>query len=75
MRWLRMAGIALRLSWPCVLAPWRSPVVRWRLETYGVEDETGGLLAADEITAGRFVRFVWGARGRIGGFLRWAASL
>ena len=75
MLWLRMALVALRLAWPDVLAPWRSPLLRWRMETYGVCDERGHLLHADDITPTRFVRFLLTHRIALVRFLRWAACL
>ncbi len=47
------------------LRPWRSPYLRWRIETYqGVH--------ADEIGRTEFLRFVWAHRGELFRFLRWA---
>lgn len=73
--WLRMLLAVWRLSWPCPLTPWRSPLLRWRLETYGVLGEDGRLLHADEMTPSQFARFVVTHRGPLVRFLRWAASL
>ena len=75
MVWLRMLLIAIRLAWPFVLAPWRSPLLRWRIETYGLLDEHGRLLHADDITPARFFRFLLQRRAALVQFLRWAASL
>ena len=75
MRWLRMGLVALRLAGPCLLAPWRSPLLRWRIETYGVTDDQGRLLHADDITAVRFVRFLLMRRRALLRFLAWAATL
>ena len=72
---LRMALIALRLAWPDVLAPWRSPLLRWRMETYGTQDPDGRLLHAREITPARFIRFTLRHRAALLRFLRWAACL
>ncbi len=72
---LRMIAIALRLSWPYLLAPWCSPLLRWRMETYGVLDEQGRLLHAEQITFVRFLRFTLSHRGALLRFLRWAALL
>ena len=41
MSWFRMLRVAFRLAWPDILTPWRSPLIRWRAETYGVQDEHG----------------------------------
>ena len=75
MVWLRMLLIAIRLAWPYVLTPWRSPLLRWRIETYGVLDEHGRLLHADDITPACFFRFLLQRRTALVRFLRWAASL
>ncbi len=75
MMWLRMVGVIMRLSWPHLLAPWRSPLLRWRLETYGIQDSAGRLLHADDITPTQFVRFTLQHHRAIRRFLRWAACL
>lgn len=75
MIWLRMLLIAWRLSWPDVLTPWRSPLLRWRMETYGVVGGDGRPLHADEMTVRQFARFAVTHRGPLVRFLRWAASL
>ena len=75
MTWLRMGWVALRVAWPHVLTPWRSPLLRSRVETYGVRDERGRLLHADQITASRFIRFTVAHRQALTRFLRWAGRL
>ncbi len=70
-----MVLVALRLAWPYLLTPGRSPLVRWRLETYGIRDEHGRLLHAGEITSARFLRFSLAHRRTLVRFLRWAATL
>jgi hypothetical protein len=70
-----MAWVALRLAWPHLLTPWRSPLLRWRMETYGVTDASGRLLHAEELTPGVFLSFAVRQRGALLRFLRWAASL
>lgn len=75
MLWLRMILVATRLAWPHLLAPWRSPLLRWRIETYGLLDEQGRILHADHITPRRFVRFAVHHRLALTRFLRWAALL
>ncbi len=75
MLWLRMIGVALRLAWPHLLAPWRSPLLCWRMETYGILDEDGRLLHAEAITPSRFFHFLIARRAALARFLRWAASL
>ena len=75
MHCLRMAGVALRLAWPYLLTPWRSPLLRWRMETYGLADEQGRLLHADQINREQFFRFMSTRRKELSRFLRWSASL
>jgi hypothetical protein len=75
MMWLRMAMVALRLARPHSLAPWRSPLVRWRLETFGVLDEQGRLLTAGQIDRRVVFRFLRERRPHLLRFLRWAARL
>jgi hypothetical protein len=47
------------------LSPWRSPYLRWRIETYSG-------LHADRIGFGDFWRFVWANRKELRRFLDWA---
>lgn len=54
-----------RLSKGYRLCPWRSPYLRWRIETYQGWH-------ADGITARDFWRFVWTRRRELLRFLRWA---
>ena len=75
MHYLRMIGVALRLAWPYLLTPWRSPLLRWRMETYGVMDEQGRLLHADQINPKHFFRFISTRRKELGRFLRWSVHL
>ena len=75
MTWVRMFLVALRLSWPYLLTPWRSPLLRWRMETYGVTDERGRLLHAEELSVSRMLRFSLRHRRELLRFLRWAARL
>ena len=75
MIWLRMMRVALRLAGPHWLTPWRSPLLRWRMETYGITDADGGLLHAEQITPSRFLRFLLTRRRALGRFLEWAATL
>jgi hypothetical protein len=72
---LKMIRIGLRLVWPYLLTPWRSPLLRWRMETYGVLDDQGRLLHADDITRTQFLRFTFTHRTALWRFLRWAARL
>ncbi|HLG96034.1 MAG TPA: hypothetical protein VKX49_06960 [Bryobacteraceae bacterium] len=50
------------------LQPWRSPYLRWRIETYWGTP-------ADEIGFKEFWRFVWRQRGDLERFLRWAERM
>jgi hypothetical protein len=60
-----MIGFLWRASKGYRWCPWRSPYLRWRIETYwGLE--------ADHITASDFWRFVWQHRTELLRFLRWA---
>ena len=58
--WAATAGYRLR--------PWRSPYLRWRLETY-----TGKPAAT--IVAGDFLRLAWGERGQVLRFVRWMGEM
>jgi hypothetical protein len=73
--WFRMILTAARLAWPHLLAPWRSPLLRWRMETYGLCDARGHMLHAADITPARFFQFVSINRVALLRFLRWAARL
>lgn len=62
----------LRFLWNATrghrLAPWRSPYLLWRIETYtGVKMHQIGLL--------EFLEFVWRERGNLWRFLRWTAEM
>jgi hypothetical protein len=50
------------------LCPWRSPYLRWRVETYWG-------LHAEAITAREFWRFVWEQRRDLWRFLRWVGRM
>ena len=75
MTWWRMLLVILRLTGPDLLAPWRSPLLRWRVETYGVGGPDGRLLHADDITPSLFLTFSFIHRRELCRFLRWAAIL
>ncbi len=50
------------------LRPWRSPYLRWRMETFfGIH--------ADELTRGEFFRLLWRERRRMRTFLAWAHEM
>jgi hypothetical protein len=48
--------------------PWRSPYLRWRLETYSG-------LAAEEIGLRQFLAFSWRERGELLRFLNWTGKM
>ena len=50
------------------LRPWRSPYLRWRMETYWG-------IPADSIGFGDFWRFIWQHRSELLRFLEWAARM
>lgn len=50
------------------LAPWRSPYLRWRMETYSG-------VPANQIDARAFLKFMFGEKGRLLHFLRWTAEM
>jgi len=50
------------------LWPWRSPYLRWRMETYGGLD-------ANDITFTQFWNFVWTERRELVRYLRWAGRM
>ena len=59
--------LAWRLAKGYRLAPWRSPYLRWRIETWsGIEAAT--------ITPSLFLRFSWRHRADLLRYLRWAAA-
>jgi hypothetical protein len=56
---------AMRGHW---LRPWRSPYLRWRMETYSG-------IWAEEINARIFWKFITSEKGRLLHFLRWTAEI
>jgi len=50
------------------LRPWRSPYLRWRIETYSG-------LHAGEITFAQFWKFTWAQRRELARYLRWAGGM
>lgn len=50
------------------LAPWRSPYLRWRMETYWG-------MHANDIDRPLFWRFLWEHRHEMWQFLRWAGKM
>jgi hypothetical protein len=63
-----MLRIAWRLSKGYRLRPWRSPYLRWRIETYWGTH-------ADRITARDFFHFTWTQRRELVRFLSWAERM
>ena len=63
---MTIAGVLWRLSKGYRLRPWRSPYLRWRMETYWG-------LHTDQIGPVEFRRFLWAHRADMLRYLRWAA--
>jgi hypothetical protein len=61
-----MLPVAWRLARGYRLRPWRSPYLRWRIETYSG-------IHADRIDCRMFWRFVWRRRRDLIRYLRWAS--
>jgi hypothetical protein len=63
---------ALRFLWNATrghrLAPWRSPYLRWRVETFSGS-------RAETLTAGSILSFLWATRGQLIDFLRWTGEI
>lgn len=59
--------LAWRLAKGYRLRPWRSPYLRWRIETYSG-------IHADSITASQFIRYCWQHRKELWRYLGWAAA-
>jgi hypothetical protein len=62
---IRFLYYAFRGHW---LRPWRSPYLRWRIETYSG-------IPAGTINARIFWKFVFAEKGRLLRFLFWTAQL
>jgi len=67
-----MVVFALRYYWRAAkghrLRPWRSPYLRWRMETFfGIH--------AEQLTRQEFFRLLWQNRRRLTGFLRWTEEM
>lgn len=60
-------AVAWRLGRGYRLSPWRSPYLRWRMETWSG-------LHADSISAKVFWAFVWRHRADLWRYLQWAAK-
>ena len=63
-----MFRLLWRMSRGYRLRPWRSPYLRWRIETYSGEH-------AESIGFREFWRFVWLSRREFTRYLRWAAGM
>jgi len=50
------------------MRPWRSPYLRWRIETYSG-------MPAETITPRSFFRFMWAERGSLWEYLLWARRM
>jgi hypothetical protein len=50
------------------LRPWRSPYLRWRMETYWG-------ISADSIGCADFWRFAWQHRADLARFLKWVERM
>ena len=61
-----MFAMAWRLARGYRLRPWRSPYLRWRIETYSG-------IPAGQIDFRTFWEFCWRRRGDLMRYLRWAA--
>lgn len=62
-----MLRLAWRLAQGYRLRPWRSPYLRWRIETYSG-------IHADQIDFRTFWRFVWRRRRDLVCYLKWAGE-
>ncbi len=62
----------LRFLWTAArgyrLRPWRSPYLRWRIETYSG-------IPAGSITTGSFFRFLWAERRALWRYFRWVSRM
>jgi hypothetical protein len=62
----------LRFLWNATrgyrLQPWKSPYLRWRLETYSGK-------AAETLTARDFLTFGWSEKWQLLRFLRWTGEI
>jgi hypothetical protein len=63
-----MIGFLWRSAQGHRLRPWRSPYLRWRIETYWG-------LHADRISPAEFWAFLWRHRRELLRFLRWAETM
>jgi hypothetical protein len=61
-------ALLMRLGAGHWLAPWKSPYLRWRIETYWG-------LHAEQITPAQFRTFVWEHRTELWRYFRWALKM
>ncbi len=61
-----MLAVAWRMARGYRLRPWRSPYLRWRIETYSG-------IHADKIDFRAFWKFVWRRRRELVRYLWWAS--
>ena len=63
---------AIRFIWNATrghrLKPWRSPYVRWRVETYSG-------MRAEALTTRSVMQFLWESRGELLEFLAWTGRM
>lgn len=60
-----MLGLLLTMTRGYRVCPWRSPYLKWRIETYSG-------IPADEVDFRTFWRFVWKYRRELIRYLQWA---
>ena len=63
-----MLRVLWRLTRGYRLRPWRSPYLRWRIETYSGRP-------AERIGFGEFWLFAWSQRRELRRYLRWAVRM
>jgi hypothetical protein len=63
-----MIRVLWRLTRGYHFCPWKSPYLRWRIETYSGLD-------ARRITFAGFWQFAWRERGNLFRYVRWAARM
>jgi len=63
-----MVGAIWRLTRGYRLRPWRSPYLKWRIETYSG-------IPAGQIQFRDFVRFSWKTRKELLRYLRWTGKM
>jgi hypothetical protein len=62
---IRFIRLSMRGYW---LHPWRSPYLRWRMETYSG-------ISAETIDAQTFWKFMSSEKGQLLRFLRWTSEI